>query len=68
MKEIFDLIEMDPNDLASLIFNIKLLREGTDIISDVLKRVYVKDWTQEEIKIKFEFKEPLDISSSYKKD
>jgi hypothetical protein len=61
------LILIDAKELALLVFDIQLIRREKNVLGDVLN-VKVENWTDKKIKMKFEFKDNLKVSSEQSKD
>ena len=61
------MIPIDAKELAFLIFDIELIRGEENVLGDVLD-VRVDTWTDQNIKMKFGFKDNLAVSSGDFKD
>ena len=63
-----DLIEMNPETLALAIFNFRLDNDDGEMESKGIAGIRIKQWTDENIKFKIDFADPLDVSSGYELD
>ena len=48
-RNLQNLIEMDPYELANMIFDVNIIRDGQSI--QIVNYIYIKDWNPREIKV-----------------
>ena len=62
------LIEIDPETLALTVFNFRLHNHYGEVEPGAIAGIRIDQWTQENIKFKIDFTNPLEVSTGSKLD